>query len=320
MYMKCIYCMSVLGELHTRMQIKWFVEIIRYWTLLQSTLGDLVYTSRWETFHCLRMRLQIPLQKRLQNAVLYNQRTSIRLTDFAVHSCFLCTYMFDCKFGAIFPLATRPRAAVLSCFISTLKTPTAMFFGLPPGLPPADLTLYYNRWQWLGLCLQHFSNLDPAQQGRQSAESSITVETQGHTKSWIGVGEGYGFLSLRGFVWIGRFHCGMIFTVAIVLNSGKCWRVGMSCQVHRYSLHLVCRRWLNTDDSAVPVSMWKILLLMETWRGSRVQKVLQRCFMCLFWRCLCSWPGGQQSVCVRARDGAQPSAPSFFKFLASVSE
>lgn len=40
--------MSVLGqtELHTKMQIKWFVEIIRYWTLLQSTLGDLVYTSR----------------------------------------------------------------------------------------------------------------------------------------------------------------------------------------------------------------------------------------------------------------------------------
>lgn len=146
-YEMCIYSMSALRQtgLHTEMQIKWFVGI-KVPDFVSKQLGDLIsYTRADETRHCLRMRLQIPLQSRLQNAVLYNQRTSTRLTGFAVHSCFLCTYMFDCKFGAIRPLATRPHAADLSRFVSTRRTPTAVFFGLPPGPPPADLTSYYNR-------------------------------------------------------------------------------------------------------------------------------------------------------------------------------
>lgn len=52
--------------------------------------------------------------------------------------------MFGCKLGAALPLATRPCAALLSCFISTLKTLTADFLGLPLSLLPADLTLHCN--------------------------------------------------------------------------------------------------------------------------------------------------------------------------------
>lgn len=74
-----------------------------------------------------------------------------------------------------------------------------------------------------GVCLQQFSYRGSAQQGRQSAESSITVKTQGHTKSWIGVGEGMLiFVFFVVLFWIGRFPCGVVFTVAVVLNSGKC--------------------------------------------------------------------------------------------------
>lgn len=116
------------------------------------------------------------LQKRLQKAVLYNQRTHIRLHVFAVHSCSMCTYMFDCKFGASSPwLPGHVLPFSVLCFISTLKNLTAIFFGLPPGPLPADSTLYYNRWQWLGLWLQQILDLGSAQPGRWNAESSITV-------------------------------------------------------------------------------------------------------------------------------------------------
>lgn len=98
--------------------------------------------------------------------------------------------------------------------------------------------------------------LGSAQQGRQSGESSITVKTQGHTKSWIGVG-GVGFCLCVVLFQIGRFHCGVVFTVAIVLNSGQCWRDGMSYKVHRFPVHHVCRRWLNTDDPAAMSSFVK---------------------------------------------------------------
>lgn len=53
------------------------------------------------------------LQLRLQDAVLYNQRTYIRLNVSAVLSCFMCTNVFDCKLGAILPLAARLSAATL---------------------------------------------------------------------------------------------------------------------------------------------------------------------------------------------------------------
>lgn len=318
MYMKCIYSMSVPGqtELHTKMQIKWFVEIIRYWALLQSTLGDLVYSSSWETFHCLRMRLQIPLQKRLQNAVLYNQRTSIWLTDFAVHPCFLCTYMFDCKFGAILPLATGPRAAVLSCFISTLRTPTAVSFGLPPGLPPADLTLYYNRWQWLGLCLQHFSWSSPARQAECGKQYYCR-----NARAYQELGGGGGvdvrlfvvLFGLVGFVVVWFLLLLLYFTLE---NAEELERAVQFAGTHFTVfagddwLQMACCPCLHVGHSPAKGDM----------KGSMCAEVLPRCSACLFWRCPCSRPGGQQSVCVRARDGAQPSRLHSFQFLASVSE
>lgn len=65
-------------------------------------------------------------------------RTYTRLNIFAVHPCFMCTYVFDCKFGAICLLATRPRAAVLCPLFHKHTEVSAPFFGLPPGSPPAD--------------------------------------------------------------------------------------------------------------------------------------------------------------------------------------
>lgn len=166
------------------------------------------------------------LQKRFQKAVLYNQRTYVRLHVFAVHSCFMCTYMSDCKFGAIFLLATRPPVAScsLSCCISTLKNPTAILHGLPPGPAPADETWYRNCWHCLGLWLQPSSSLGLAWPGRWDAESSITVGKHEDTPG-VGFGEGGGcwFLSFCGFFfflfWIGRFRC----VVLLLLLYFRCW-------------------------------------------------------------------------------------------------
>lgn len=72
------------------------------------------------------------------------------------------------------------------------------------------------------------------------------------------------FFCVCGFVldrWASLW-CG--FAVAVLLNSGKCWRDALSYKVHKYPLHHVCRRWLNTDDPAVHVFICKILLSMET--------------------------------------------------------
>lgn len=84
-------------------------------------------------------------------------------------------------------------------------------------------------------------------------------------KSWIGVGKGVDFCFFVCVVlfWIGGLHCGVILLLLFYLISGKCWRDALSYKVHKYTLHYVCRRWLNTDDPAVHVFICKILLSME---------------------------------------------------------
>jgi hypothetical protein len=118
-------------------------------------------------------------RKGYTDAVLYNQRTYTRLNIFGVHSC-LCEHIYlTTSLVPYFPWLPRH---VLSFSVlrslSTLRNLTTIFFGLPPGPTPADLTLYCktvdNDWgsdsspafpiPWFSLASQV-----------QSRESSITV-------------------------------------------------------------------------------------------------------------------------------------------------
>ena len=191
------------------------------------------------------------LQQRLQNAVLYNQRTYLRLNVFCCPLLFYVYIRVWLQVRCHMPCGSQATCCrSLSRFPSTLKNLTAPFFGLPPGPPPADLTRFRNRWQRLGLWSPPFLSFGPAQPGRWDAESSITLRKH-REKPRVGLG---GWVSVFVSLWFRLGLVGVCRGAVLPLFyfiSGKHWRDDTSCEVRRCPLHSVRRRWVKTDDPAV---------------------------------------------------------------------
>lgn len=192
--------------------------------MLQSSLGDRSENEQMKKIVLPKEEVANPsLWKRLQNAVLYNQRTYTRLNVFAVHPCFMCTYVFDCKFGAICLLATRPRAAVLCPLFHKHTEVSAPFFGLPPGSPPADsmcIIAVDNDWGLTPASLVPWSS--PARQA-ECREQYYCKKTQRHNQALGRAGgrEGVDFCLFVVLFGIGRFCGGVVLPLLFYFDSGK---------------------------------------------------------------------------------------------------
>lgn len=202
------------------------------------------------------------LWKRLQNAVLYNQRTYTRLKRFCCPPLF---YVYLCVWLQVrchMPLGYQATCCrSLSSVSQAHWKVSAPFFGLPPGSPPADsmcIIAVDNDWGLTPASLVPWSS--PARQA-ECREQYYCKKTQRHNQALGRAGgrEGVDFRLFVVLFGIGRFCGGVVLPLLFYFDSGKYWRGGMSCKVHGHPLDRVRKKWWNTDDTAVGVVTCKNL-------------------------------------------------------------
>lgn len=193
------------------------------------------------------------LQQRLQNAVLYNQRTYPRLNVFC---CPLLFYVYKrvwlqvrchmpcgsqatcCRSLSCFPKHTeKSHGSVLwsstwsaACWLDAVREPLTATGALIPAFP--------------------VPRSSPARQ-LGYAESSITLRKHMGFSLRVGLG---GWVSVFVSLWfrlgLVGVCCGVVLPLFYFI-SGKRWRDDTSREVRGCPLHSVRRRWLKTDDPAV---------------------------------------------------------------------
>lgn len=168
---------------------------------------------------------------------------------FAVHSCLMCTYVFDCKFGAnalwlpghvlpfsvVFPKHTaKSHGSVLwsstwssACWLDAVREPLTVTGALIPVFP--------------------VPRSSPARQVgcREQYYRKHRDKPRVGLGGWVLI-----FVSLWFCLGLVGFCCGVVLPLFCFV-SGRRWRDDRSCEVHRCPLHSVRRRWLKTDGSAV---------------------------------------------------------------------